>query len=524
MNNKTMLITALAVLRAESKMAEPPKEHELIRRVLSEARLPEYADEQDERGVLIEIKSIITPILDGYTSYDQAQVMRRLKLATTQARPLYDSIVKFLEDSPEDLPKDANELPEYYRKLVSQYYFQLRQGLQGVQLKQQAGKLIGVLNGTETKVNLESALNDLQRSLTGFSAKSHNNLPSRVDSLTTKDIGKLKNYFLNIGKKVNGNGLVTGWKDINKMMGCNGGITEELWLMPALPFNCKSLFSLLLSISIPIFNSPDKVMAGVKGDLQPIILDLSLENELDVNIGYAYQAIYGHFENKAPTLALSNGMSDAERDVTVAAMAEYLSAKMRRNGWDYAFERHTNSDFRVTDLGLLIDDYRAKGFHVAGIRADYLGTINKTGHGNGIAGSDIKEIYRIARNIQVVRNRGFILAPHQISPEGKRLKALDPTTFIKNAPGRGLYDTCTSLDNEADGEFYMNKRVGEGGLTFLEVMRGKHRVIIDTPEKHHYTCMPFSPVGILPWDYDREETFSASSINMFTGMNGGDIF
>lgn len=518
MNIKTMLITALAVLRIESKMTEPPKEHELIRRVLLEARLPEYADEQDERGALIEIKDLITPIIDGHVEYNEAHILRRLKLATTQNKPLYDSIQEFLKDD-ESIP--AEELPGYYQRTVTAFYFQLRQGLQGGQLLQQAGKLIGALKGTESRVSLENAIKDLQGSLQTFGVRSHNKIPSLVDSIVTNETEKFTTYFNNIGKKASGQGLVTGWKDVNAMLGCNNGITEELWLMPALPFNCKSLFSLLTSISIPIFNPAERVMQNIKGDLQPIILDLSLENELDVNIGYAYQAIYGHFEGEAPTLAFTDNMTDEEKLAKSKIMTDYMCSKMRRNGWEYAFQRHTNTDFRVSYIDDLISQYRQKGFHVAGIRADYLGTINKAGHGNGIAGSDIKEIYRMARNMQVVKNRGFLLAPHQISPEGKKLKALDPASFTKNLPGRGLYDSCSSLDNEADGEMFFNKRTVEG-RHFLELQRGKHRVIIDTPDKYHYTVIPFHPVGILPWDYDKDYKITAPSINNFTGGLGGD--
>ncbi|HCJ5818987.1 TPA: hypothetical protein NU463_004645, partial [Escherichia coli] len=314
-----------------------------------------------------------------------------------------------------------------------------------------------------------------------------------VGELVTDNRAPFVKVFDSINKKAAGNGLQTGWKAINQMLGCNKGITEELWLMPALPFNCKSLFSLLLSLSIPIFNTPEKVMADVKGTLQPIILDLSLENELDVNLAYGYQALYGHFEGQVPQMTIAQDATAEEKLAHTTAMSDYLCGKIRANGWDYVFQKHTNSDFKVHYINDLILDLRRRGYHVVGIRADYLGTISKAGHGNGIAGSDIKEIYRIARNIQVVRNRGFLIAPHQISPEGKRLKALDPVGFCKNLPGRGLYDSCSSLDNEADGEMYFNKRV-VNGHSFLEVQRGKHRTIIDTKESYHYTVIPFQDV------------------------------
>jgi CRISPR/Cas system CSM-associated protein Csm2 small subunit len=522
MNSKMMLITALATLHAESFLTDPVKDHDVIRKVLQEARLPEFIEDGDERSALAEIKDIITSIIDHGIEYDHSQVMKRIRLATTQTRPLYDSIVKNMEED-EDTPTDAEARLQYLQKTVSQQYYQMRHALQGVQLKQKLGRALGALNGTEQRIDLSTAVNELRDSLSTFSERSHNKIPSLVNELVTNNTAPFVKVFDSINKKAAGNGLQTGWKAINSMLGCNKGITEELWLMPALPFNCKSLFSLLTALSLPIFNSPEEVMLDVKGTLQPCILDLSFENELDVNIAYGYQAIYGHFEGTAPQMTAPEGLTAVERTAHTQQMADYLCGRIRQKGWDYVFQKHTNTDFKVHYLNDLISDLKQRGFHVVGLRGDYFGTINKTGHGNGIAGTDIKEIYRIVRNIMVVRQRGFALAPHQISPAGKQARTLDPVGFCKSLPGRGLYDNCTSLDNEADGEMFFNKRV-VNNHSYLEVQRGKHRTIIDTPEKHHYTVLPFHDVGILPWDCDKEETISAPSINHFTGGMGDDLF
>lgn len=520
MNSKMTLITALATLYAESLLSDPSTNHEVIRKALLETKLPEFVDEGDERSVLIEIKDIVNSVIDDGMPYDHTSVMKRLKLASSQCRPLYDTIVKFFEN---DYPEDVEERIQFINKQLTQYYYQLTQSVSQVTLKQKLGRAFGALNGTETRVDVTTALNELKDTLSTYGERSHNKIPSLVNELVTNDKAPFIQVFDSINKKAAGNGLQTGWKDINAMLGCNNGITEEMWLMPALPFNCKSLFTLLMSISIPLFNSPEKVMAGWKGDLTPCILDLSLENEMDVNLSYAYQAIYGHFENKAPVLTVDKNASEEEKKKHITDMSDYLCGHMRKNGWEYVFQKHTNTDFRVHYLQDIISDLRTRGMRVVGIRADYFGTINKSGHGNGIIGSDIKEIYRIARNIQVIRNRGFIIAPHQINPTGKNLKALDPVGFCKSLPGRGLYDTCTSLDNEADGEMFFNKRT-VGGRDFLEVQRGKHRTIIDTKEKYHYTVLPFCDVGILPYDVDREEKVSAPSINNFTGGLGDELF
>jgi len=523
MNSKMMLITALATLHAESLLNDPVTDHDVIRRILLEARLPDYVEEGDERSALIEIKDIITSIIDSGVEYDHNHVMKRLRLATTQMRPLYDTITDFFKEEGEDVPAEEEALQEYRRKLVASYYFQMRQVIQGVALKQQLGRAWGAVNGTETRIDVSTALSELKNSLSAFGERAHNKIPSLVNELVTNNTAPFVKVFGSINRKAAGNGLRTGWQDINNMLGCNKGITEELWLQPALPFNCKSLFSLLTSLSIPIFNDPGSVMIDVPGTLTPVILDLSFENELDVNIAYGYQAVYGHFEGVAPSLIMPETATDLEKEAHTQSMSDYLCGKMRQNGWDYVFQKHTNTDFKVHYLNDIISDLKTRGFHVVGLRGDYFGTINKAGHGNGIAGTDIKEIYRIVRNIMVIRQKGFALAPHQISPAGKQAKALDPVGFCKSLPGRGLYDNCTSLDNEADGEMFFNKRV-VNGHSYLEVQRGKHRTIIDTPEKHHYCVLPFHDVGILPWDVDKENKVSASSINHFTGGMGDDLF
>lgn len=520
MNDKTLLMTILSLLYAESRLTDPETDHEVIRKALLNVRLPKYVDEDDERFALVEIKDIISNVVDGGVPYEHDTAMRRIKLATTQNAALYDSIKEFMVVDESNLSEE--ERLKNLKSVVSNAYFSVRQSLITQTLMQDAGKLMGVLKGTEGRVDLNRAVADLKTTLSTFSERSHNKIPSLVGELSTTNVKGLQSTFKSIGEKAEGNGLRTGWKGINQMLGCNGGITEELWLMPALPFNCKSLFSLLLSLSIPLFNSPEWVMRNVKGDLQPCILDLTFENEFDINLSYAYQQIYGHFENKKAELTPGKKATEAERDAHNLKMSEYLCSKMRQNGWEYFFQKHTNTDFKVHYLNDLIEMKRREGYHVVGIRGDYFGTINKAGHGNGIAGSDIKEIYRIARNIQVVRNKGFLLAPHQISPAGKAAKAVDPVGFCKSLPGRGLYDNCTSLDNEADGELYFNKREVDG-MTFLEVQRGKHRTIIETPESKQYCVLPFQEPSILPWDVDRDHIVSANSINHFTGGMDNDL-
>lgn len=115
-------------------------------------------------------------------------------------------------------------------------------------------------------------------------------------------------------------------------------------------------------------------------------------------------------------MSLPENAPDEERQAHVQAMADYLVDKiLRANGWEYSFEKHTNTDFKVHYLNDLILDCKRQGFHVVGMRADYLGTINKTGHGNGIAGAISKStVWRVTSKWYVTTGS---VSPTQISPE-----------------------------------------------------------------------------------------------------------
>ncbi|MCT7476045.1 hypothetical protein N5V81_13760 [Escherichia coli] len=218
MNSKMMLITALAALYTESMLPTLSKDHDVIRKVLMQIKLPEYAEDGEERFALIEIKDIITSIIDGGMEYDHASVMKRLKLATTQVRPLYDTITKFLED---DLPEEEDKRTEHLNRQLSQYYFQLRQCLQSVGSKTKMGR-VRALNGTETRVDLlNTAVLELKEALSTFGERSHNKIPSLVGELVTDNRAPFVKVFDSINKKAAGNGLQTGWKAINQMLGCN---------------------------------------------------------------------------------------------------------------------------------------------------------------------------------------------------------------------------------------------------------------------------------------------------------------
>lgn len=463
----------------------------LINQTLKNIKTSEWVTEDDANSSIVGIRSVVKDLVSGSTSFEMTTVLQRIHVYCSFDENLYVAIKEALTTIDRD---DERQCKEAIGSCVSQ----LQRFNCDVELRSAISSASYEMNN-KRDVNVDEwrnkLLEALEQSRTGGV---DNKFPSRVDKVSTDEPDKIASIIDEANANLNGATYKTGWKDINKMMGIHKGIVPgELWLMPALPHNAKTLFSLLMFISIGIFNDPkDFVTEGKK----PLLLDLTLENELGQNLPMVYRTLYEFFEKK--TVDVEN--------INSAEAGDYIRTKLSELGWTFVFERHINTDFTVDTLRSLVEEYEAQGYQVMGIRGDYFGTCNSSGLGNGTTGSDKRELYRRIRNITTPR-KIFVLAPHQLSPKAKELKAIDPYKYVKALPGKGFYDGCTTIDNEADGELYF-------GITddFLEVQRGKHRTMLkDTPESLRYVALPFNCpnlFGVLPWDVDSEYKVGVKSV------------
>ena len=492
MEQKIALVNSLALIYHDSKLKDHGRYNSLIKRVIEDIRTPELMADGDSQAAVAGVKSLIRDLIDGEFSFDRKAILQKIRVYCSLDQNFYQAITEALED-PEGVSEDD------IKKTMASYASQLNLYTNRSELKKLISRASYSVNN-EADVNLRDVATELQMELAKINKGSGPAArPSLVASVRTSDPEGIRDIFESTRKQMEGAVLKTGWKFLNRMMGVNGGIVPgELWLMPALPHNGKTTFSLLLLLSLGLFNDPTELVPeGKKG----MLLDLSFENELETNMPIAYKAVKENLE----------GIPVNIRDVDPVEASEYICGKLRERGWEYVFERHINSDFKISDLAETFEKYEAEGYHIVVCRADYLGTINRAGLGNGTIGSDIRELYRLARNVCAPR-KCALLAPHQLSPKAKELRAMDPMKYVRQLPGKGMYDGCTTVDNEADGELYF-------GITevndeaFLEVQRGKHRTLIDTPIAHRYRVLPFNDLGTLPWDIHTDIDKSIKSVN-----------
>lgn len=491
MEEKIALVNCLTLLLLEKKLGEEASYANLIKKTASHIRTPDFVTDGDGHAAVTGVKTLVVDLANGDLTFDHHTVLQKIRVYCSLDKHFYESIKEAFDVKYEN----DNEV----KNAISSNISHLQHYINGSELR----KLISTASYSINHDG-EARLQDIAAKLSDELARvTRNSLDGKsttlVASVGTDTPDEMEVIFENTKKQLAGATLKTGWKGINRMMGINDGVVPgELWLMPALPHNAKTLFSLMTFLSLGVFNDPDMFVPEGK---KPMMLDLSFENELEVNMPIAYKALHDHFEKKPANV----------KDIDPKLATQYVCKKLAERGWTYKFERHINSDFTPAMLRERFAYYESQGYHIVVLRPDYLGTINRHGLGTGATGSDIRELYRIVRNITSPR-KCAVLAPHQLSPKAKELKAIDPAKYVRNLPGKGFYDGCTTVDNEADGELYFG--ITEmGDKSFLEVQRGKHRTLVDTPMAHRYRVIPFNDTGILPWDFDLDVDLSIKSVN-----------
>lgn len=496
MEQKNALVNCLSLININEQLKEKAERKELIKEVLSTIKTPESMTEGDSYSAIAGVKVLISDLLDSNIEFNLKLVLQKVRVYCSLDQNFYQTVKECLETKYED----QKELKKSHSATVSslRYYLNISKFRKVLSRASYNINNNPDTNHAEVARELQEELASVTRNVTTVGN------PALVASVGSKDRKGLSDVLKNTQKQLNGKSLKTGWQDLDKMLGINKGIVPgELWLMPALPHNCKTLFSLALFVSIGLFNDAKDFLPDGKEDLKPLLLDLTFENELEQNLPVVYKLIREFQEGKPVDI----------RDVNPDDAANYIMDQLEQRGWSFQMERYTNSDFKVDMLEEIYSGYEEEGYYIVGVRGDYFGTIDKSNLGNGTIGSDVRELYRRVRNASSNKKRkAFVLAPHQLSPKAKELAALEPTKYVRNLVGKGFYDGCTTVDNEADGELYFGKtQVGED--TFLEIQRGKHRTLVDTPVSHRYMVIPFTDLGPLLYDQGRDVKTTLKSIN-----------
>jgi hypothetical protein len=147
------------------------------------------------------------------------------------------------------------------------------------------------------------------------------------------------------------------------------------------------------------------------------------------------------------------------------------------------------------DICNKIIELESEGYEVHMVMMDYLIKIPTTGCDQGVAGTDILNLYERINNFMGARNIAFI-TPHQLSTDAKMMIRDGRTDFVKELVGRGYYMKSKQIDQVVDLEIFIHiEKVN--GKSYLTIQRGKHRIIEQTPDEFHYCVLPFQDAKLF---------------------------
>ncbi len=497
MEDKLILINCLAILHDETIAPDMKgRNNELIKKVIGLVRLPELIGETDDRASLLYLRSALLDIVNNGVAFDSKQILNNLRISAPFDTSTYKALESIL--TKEDLITKQPVTEKQACHNIDAYAGYLQLFISKIEAKQVIRNAQFAMNDTGATGGFHDNVRKLREELARFEKAAASNKPLSFVEKVGGDPESYTEVFKQTTQSLQGAVLKTGWIGLNRLLGINGGfVPGECFVLPALPHNAKTTFSMSLTLSLALFNkAEDFIEPGEKA----AIVDISLENDLKVNIPLAYRMLYEY----------DHGVRVDLREIDEIEAGKYIFERLAKNGWHYFFERHIGSDFSIETFRQVIQGYEKEGYKVIVSRIDYLGVANKVGLGNGTIGSEVRETYRRARDIGTVRNM-LVISPHQLSPAAKALKAMDPEKYIRLLPGRGMTDGCTTIDNEVDGEIFLGIRE-TSGKSWLELQRGKHRTLVDTPIAHRYIAIPFADIGTLPWDLETGVDTSIRSI------------
>lgn len=490
MDKKLLLIKATTLLYRESQLEGTSENSaELVRSLLEGITLPEISAGMidSERDQLAALKTICLEMCANGSQhkYEPVELMLKIRHAVRDEDSLYDSFKLGIETELEQ-----NRIKLMCLNLKADIAAHISEN-EIQKIIQDAAYKLKVKR--DTIPNVRDFISKVAADLEPFQKTGPTEDPAIVSSIVLSNKDQVANV-MSAGSELNNDAgiMKTGFQGLNRMM--QGGFRRgETWVMSALQHNAKTLFSLTLFKQIALYNKPYMIDPKKK----PLLLRISFEDPLELNIPYLYRNIY---ENKTKMPVDMRDLEDPSR------CAEYVFGEMGVNGYEIMMLHVNPILWTYRNICNKVLELEAMGYEVHMLALDYLAMVPTTGCNTlGPTGSDKRDLFRRMRNFCSAR-KTTLFTPHQMSTEAKMLirQGLE-ADFVNEVANKGYYDGCRTIDQEVDGELYIHI-VEEDSAKWLTIRRGKHRLTKQTPMKDLYATLKFQEVGDLPDDIMGEDT------------------
>ncbi len=291
----------------------------------------------------------------------------------------------------------------------------------------------------------------------------------------------------------------SGWEQINRMV--QGGFRKkEMWVIGALQHSYKSGFLQSLFCQFCLHNTPI-----IKPNKKPCIMYISLEDTSETYLEFIYRYLYTNEKNEEPDIKFIKNKE--KRTEQLSYMSSYITEKLTKTGFTPLLMELDPTQCSVEQLINILNNKEKEGYDIQAVILDYLYKIPVEANNLKNSAEMVQVMYQQIRSYITKKNMLLITA-HQLSTEAKSLTkggcGLIGIDFLQEVSNKGYYEASKRLDQVVDGEIYLNK-FEKDKVTYLAVMRGKHRIPTILPKRHLEHIFTFKPGFPLQEKEDEKE-------------------
>lgn len=292
-------------------------------------------------------------------------------------------------------------------------------------------------------------------------------------------------------KKRNGTNIRFPYQALNRMFGpSHGAAYGEFFCCAARSHNYKSGMLISMARGHCMYNKPPDT-----GGKKPIILFISLENEIGENLIMLYREMYISIYHKEP-----EGFKDDE-------VAEFVMRELSKNGFHLIIRRTFGDVFGYREYVELVEKIEKCGnAKVVATYLDYI-TLCRCDEKNSENLVNAKLLQQmVGRFKDFAQHRDMFFATGlQLETEAERIAASGLTNRVKRFTSAHLADS-RGIKRELDMLIFLEIETNAAGQPWLTVAWNKHKYVHDTPSSDKYFALPFQgSLGILD-DLDGKDT------------------
>lgn len=479
MNYKLLIVNALTLLYWESQISAGSDSTGLVKEVMSSINPEKLAADSGQKKEFFEdLQALIIKMsINKGLRESKEMILQTARIICEDEASLMDAIEESLH-----MHMDENAIKRHCRMLIDD----LKEITKKNQFKRSFQDMAKQVLYSES----DFKLNDIARSIINrFEPYAINqddnvrNMRGVMDFVDFNDEESLKAIFSKAQRSISPEEIMKfHLQGLNRMFGEQmGGRRGEQILIGGLQHHFKSGLAMgmtrgVAQYNVPHLNNPKK---------KPAIVLISSENDLPINIQTMYKQC---LEPKLQKTIRKNEINSSEA-------AKYMREEFSRNGWHFLMFRINPDEFTFDDYQSMILGLEADDYEIIVCTIDYLAMISTKGmDGGGITGRDKQALFKRVRNFNIVHDIMGI-TPHQLSTEALAIERDRPNQFLDAILNRAYYNECKTIAQEVDFEVNLQKQIVDG-IAYLNMGRGKHRGVDNTPLKDQRCSYPFTDFGI----------------------------